>query len=81
MCQIETELVEPRPCPRNTPHRNRRNMELSCDKSQESSVLLAPINVLEKSRLRERKDGFGHDQVIQDPDVDERQSFPESSCD
>ena len=44
-------------------------------------MLLAPINILEKSRFRERKNGFGHDQVIQNPDVDERQSFPESSCD
>jgi hypothetical protein len=44
-------------------------------------VLLAPINILEKSRFRERKDGFGHDQVIKNPDVDQRQSFSESSCD
>jgi hypothetical protein len=56
-------------------------VELSCDNSQESLVLLAPINILEKSRFREGIDRLGHNQMIEDANVDKPKGFPETSGD
>ena len=49
----------------------------------ELRCLLAPNHILEKPRFRrKRKDtGFGHDQVIEYPHVDECERFPEPSRD
>lgn len=53
VCQIEIELnldlVQGI-----RPHCNRRNVEFSCDNSQESSLLRAAVNILEKSRFGEK---------------------------
>lgn len=64
------------------PHCNRRNVELSCGNSQESSVLLAPINILEKSRFREREaQAVANDEMIEHPHVHEAEGFLEAPGD
>ena len=75
-CKVEIE-----PQPTNTPHCDRRHVELPRDHSQESSALLAPLNILDKSRFGEGVDVVSDDEVVEDANVDEGQGVAQAAGD